>query len=308
MYGTMLGDEQAVAIWNQTPNAMRLRLLNNVYCASCSGEVGIGNATAVVEGGALLIKGRCVQCAKPVARIIEENINSNNLVSFIPNRFTRMRTIEKLIAYSKGGKFEQLLNNITPLQLRDMGSWIHSDYELFDKTDAVCREIYNDVVALGERTCWEIEPVLLDEYDEFDCPILHGIDLMNTIGFGAALKHFKALIKMEPRELDAYAHLGLMYFNLEGGGDVSRAKSYYKQGVAVGLTIIGKRINDVFPWGFIYNRPLLRCLHGFGLCLLEQGKTADAMAIFKQLLLLNPLDNQGIRFIISDRDNCINML
>ncbi len=129
---------------------------------------------------------------------------------------------------------------------------------------------------------------------------MDGIEIHEEQGFNAALAHFKELIKIDNRCIDAYAHIGNMYFNLKGGRAHNVAKSYYKQGVAIGLQAIGDRLNDVFPWGMINNRPFLRCIEGFGLCFLKQDKIADALDIFKQMLLLNPIDNQGVRFIISD--------
>jgi len=40
---------------------------------------------------------------------------------------------------------------------------------------------------------------------------------------------------------------------------------------------------------------LLRCLHGYGLCLWRLGKVAEAKRVFERILSLNPNDNQGVR-------------
>lgn len=55
--------------------------------------------------------------------------------------------------------------------------------------------------------------------------------------------------------------------------------------------------DGVLLWGRLYNRPFLRCLHGFGLCLWRLGRTDEALAVFERILALNPDDNQGIRFL-----------
>jgi hypothetical protein len=43
------------------------------------------------------------------------------------------------------------------------------------------------------------------------------------------------------------------------------------------------------------NRPCLRCLYGYGLCLWRLNLTDEAAAVFKRMLWLNPSDNQGVR-------------
>lgn len=70
-------------------------------------------------------------------------------------------------------------------------------------------------------------------------------------------------------------------------------------GVAIGIKSIKEKINDVFPWPLIDNRPFLRCLHGLGLVYYRQRRAIDALPIFQKMLWLNPGDNQGVRFLIN---------
>jgi tetratricopeptide (TPR) repeat protein len=56
----------------------------------------------------------------------------------------------------------------------------------------------------------------------------------------------------------------------------------------------------VLVWGRIHNRPFLRCLEGYGLCLWRLGRLAEAQRVFERLLSLNPNDNQGVRFCWED--------
>lgn len=58
--------------------------------------------------------------------------------------------------------------------------------------------------------------------------------------------------------------------------------------------------NDLLLWGRIYNRPFLRCLHGYGLCLWRLGDFAAAQNTFERILAFNPNDNQGVRFCRQD--------
>ncbi|PCI35162.1 MAG: hypothetical protein COB50_05595 [Thiotrichales bacterium] len=294
----MKGSKEAVAIWQQIPNNMRLTLLNNVFCGNCGTAVGISDATAKIYDDSFLIHGNCIECGHNVVRHIEDLIK--------PSGDDHAAKLMKLASYAKNSKFNQMLEDLIPLQIRDSGLWDPISSGLFEdedesENDPTEQIIYKDVLAKGSRYCWEMEQVLPGhDPDDLDCPILQGIAIREAEGISAGIAHFKSLIKVDPRCLDAYAHIGNTYFNMSGRQAKSMAKTYYKQGVAIGLKFIGNHINDVFSWGLIDNRPFLRCLEGFGLCLLEQGKTQDALSVFKHMLLLNPLDNQGIRFIIDE--------
>ena len=52
------------------------------------------------------------------------------------------------------------------------------------------------------------------------------------------------------------------------------------------------------PWGMIDNRPFLRCMHGYVLCLWRLKKFEDAAKTFERMLWLNPTDSQGARLCI----------
>jgi hypothetical protein len=67
-------------------------------------------------------------------------------------------------------------------------------------------------------------------------------------------------------------------------------------GVRIGEMTLGAEFDGVLPWGLIDNRPFLRCLHGYGLCLWRLGHVAEAAPVFERMLWMNPSDNQGERF------------
>ena len=58
----------------------------------------------------------------------------------------------------------------------------------------------------------------------------------------------------------------------------------------------GPGFDGVLSWGWIDNRPFLRCMHGYGLCLWRLGKMTEAASVFERMLWLNPSDNRGERF------------
>ena len=102
------------------------------------------------------------------------------------------------------------------------------------------------------------------------------------------------LCQVDLRCLDAHAHLGNMAF----AGLPKDAIRHYEAGFRIGELSLGGAFDGLLPWGLIDNRPFLRCMHGYGLCLWRLGKLKDALQIFERMLWLNPSDNQGVRFLI----------
>ncbi len=74
----------------------------------------------------------------------------------------------------------------------------------------------------------------------------------------------------------------------------------YEADVRIGELSLSSTFDGVLPWGLIDNRPFLRCLHGFGLCLWRLGRFEEAAGIFDRMRWLNPSDNQGVRFLVDD--------
>ena len=54
------------------------------------------------------------------------------------------------------------------------------------------------------------------------------------------------------------------------------------------------------PAGGFVNRPFLRCMHGYDLCLWRLDQFDAAESVFDRMFWLNPSDNQGVRFLIDD--------
>ena len=52
---------------------------------------------------------------------------------------------------------------------------------------------------------------------------------------------------------------------------------------------------DRLEWGWLENRPFLRCLHGLALAKYEMGETEDGLKLSLDLLSLTPNDNLGAR-------------
>lgn len=93
---------------------------------------------------------------------------------------------------------------------------------------------------------------------------------------------------------DAYVLLA------ERTGDVSKAAELYAQGVAAGERTLGP---DRFEtdaghfWGLTDTRPYMRARLGLASCLERLGRNEEALDHYRELLRLNPGDNQGVRYL-----------
>ena len=57
--------------WETIPPDIRQKLLSNVWCGQCHCETTITNFRGAIEGGDLLLEGKCATCRSDVARVIE---------------------------------------------------------------------------------------------------------------------------------------------------------------------------------------------------------------------------------------------
>jgi ABC-type branched-subunit amino acid transport system ATPase component len=78
-------------------------------------------------------------------------------------------------------------------------------------------------------------------------------------------------------------------------------RDFYAAGVAAGERALGPEPfeQDVGAfWGLIETRPYMRARAGLATCLWHLGERTEAVGHFRDLLRLNPNDNQGIRFTL----------
>jgi len=69
--------------------------------------------------------------------------------------------------------------------------------------------------------------------------------------------------------------------------------------VRVGDLSFPPDFRGMLPWRWPGNRPFLRCLHGYGLCLWRLKRLDEALVVLERLLGLDPDDHQGARAIVS---------
>jgi len=186
---------------------------------------------------------------------------------------------------------------LVPLGLEDMGMWYPQE-EYWGEEDEPIEEWAKPIIARGPRTMFEMEQVIPgeDPGDPLNDPITRSNDLKGSGQWAEAAKILMELCRADLRCLDAHSHLGNLVFEHRP----QDAIRHYEVGLRIGELSLEDDFGGLLPWGHIDNRPFLRCLHGYGLCLWRLGRFDEAEHIFHRMLWLNPSDNQGVRFLIDE--------
>jgi tetratricopeptide (TPR) repeat protein len=101
---------------------------------------------------------------------------------------------------------------------------------------------------------------------------------------------------ISPLCADAYVLLA------EEARSVEEARDYYAKGVEAGELALGPRGFKEYAghfWGFLETRPYMRARAGLAGTLVQLGDVAGALAHYRDMLQLNPNDNQGIRYALA---------
>lgn len=188
---------------------------------------------------------------------------------------------------------------LEPLGLEDWGS---EDYDP-ESLDYLPEEIARQLLKEETARVFEMEvvmPELEEEPAPFSDPTFDAAELIRAGDVEGAADLLGRLLTMDLRCIDAHSHLGLIEFEAGRYGDLDMATRNYRIGVSIGDQALGPDFFGRLPWGVLGNRPYLRCLHGLGLCCWRAGDFEGALNTFRRLLLFNPADNQGVRFLWDD--------
>ncbi|MBN1146184.1 MAG: hypothetical protein JXA78_02930 [Anaerolineales bacterium] len=101
-------------------------------------------------------------------------------------------------------------------------------------------------------------------------------------------------LKTDPNCSDAYLLLAE-----EAADDLEQACKYYRKSVQAGERALGKtfiEMNQGNFWKLPETRPYMRARLGLADCLAMIGKEIEALQNYREMLRLNPDDNQGIRY------------
>lgn len=108
----------------------------------------------------------------------------------------------------------------------------------------------------------------------------------------------KQALSLSPLCADAYVLLAQ-----EAAGNPDEAIGYYRQGVAAGEKVLGKacfRDEVGHFWGVLETWPYMRARQGLAQTLWGVGQREEAVQHYRDMLRLNPNDNQGIRYLLMD--------
>ena len=81
-----------------------------------------------------------------------------------------------------------------------------------------------------------------------------------------------------------------------------RLGTYYAKGVEAGELALGPQGFKEYAghfWGFLETRPYMRARAGLASTLVQLGDVEGALAHYRDMLKLNPNDNQGIRYVLA---------
>ncbi len=186
---------------------------------------------------------------------------------------------------------------LVPLRLEEFGTWDPKEH-YWGEEDEPIDEWAKPIIAFGPRPEFEMEQLMpgADSGDPFEDPIIESNELKDAGDPLGAKKILMELCQADLRSLDAHAHLGNFFFD----SMPENAIRHYEVGLRIGELSLGEDFDGVLHWGLIDNRPFLKCMHGYGLCLWRLDHFDAAERVFDRLLWLNPSDNQGVRFLIDD--------
>jgi len=171
-----------------------------------------------------------------------------------------------------------------------------------------------------ERTQLDIQR-MIDEHDFVSMDELRGFLNENVVG--KEIPHKAALTPLEQAQdlvYQAFEARGRKQIQLvrkalqicpdcadayvllaERCSDAEKARDFYMEGVAAGKRALGTQFFDEEVghfWGILQTRPYMRARFGLAQCLEELGNLDEAVGHYRELLRLNPNDNQGVRDIL----------
>jgi tetratricopeptide (TPR) repeat protein len=106
-------------------------------------------------------------------------------------------------------------------------------------------------------------------------------------------------LEISPDCADAYVLLAE-----ETANSLTEALNLYRQGVEAGERALGREAFEEdlgHFWGILETRPYMRARAGLAECLWASGKHNEAIQHYKDMLRLNPNDNQGLRDLLMPR-------
>lgn len=103
-------------------------------------------------------------------------------------------------------------------------------------------------------------------------------------------------LALSPLCADAYVLLAMRE------KDDTKALELWRKGFGAGEAALGSDGFEEYAgefWGFLETRPYMRARHGLAMCLWDLRSHEEAVAHARDMLRLNPNDNQGVRYVLA---------
>ena len=109
-------------------------------------------------------------------------------------------------------------------------------------------------------------------------------------------KLIKQALELDPDNADAYNYLASVE------NDVDKALALYRQAVEAGERALGEEFmqeNKGHFWGLFETRPYMRAKSGVAGCLYAKNRVNATIEVYREMIELNPSDNQGVRYLLA---------
>jgi tetratricopeptide (TPR) repeat protein len=120
---------------------------------------------------------------------------------------------------------------------------------------------------------------------------------LQTEMLSEAEEAFLGVLAGDPHHADALNGLGTVYFHENRLDD---AAAMHEKAHKEAMKFFKGKLPTHVDWNTPHDRSLIRALHGLALVAYRRGDTKDAEKRFNELLKLNPKDNTGAKFLLSD--------
>jgi len=218
-------------------------------------------------------------------------------VKLKPGKLKGVREVQRAFEeYARTGK---LPGPTPPKSAKKTASPRAMEKTLFDLSRAIRdQEFESD----EELDAW-LEDIVADR-DLKKAPPAGALDVAQSVMYEAwetqdpdrRLELAERALAISPDCADAYNLLGE-----EDAGSAEEALDLYRRGVEAGERALGAKFfkaNAGHFWGILETRPYMRCRAGLAQSLWELKRHDEALGHYREMLRLNPGDNQGIRYVV----------
>lgn len=123
------------------------------------------------------------------------------------------------------------------------------------------------------------------------------VEIYQSGNINKALNKFRYILKNNNDFIPALNELGWHFTEQR---NFPKAKKYYEIALECCQSKIPVTFRGIIPWHFLENRHYLRTLQGFGSMYVHEFQYQKGLELLEKNLILNPNDNQGIRYLLGD--------